>query len=189
MDPFILFQEWYSQELNLSHSEIPTACCLSTIGIDGFPNARFVSLKEILNGRFIVTGSLSSRKGKEIIANNKVALSFWWPNTLKQVRIQGIAGLISHKKANYYFQSRDYYSKLVSSISKQGKANESIHELKNLFEIRKNEKLEIKCPNDWGGFSIKTQRIEFMKFNKTRFHERVLYTNISNKWKVEHIEP
>ena len=45
--PIEAFREWYSEQLARSASLIPTACCLSTIGLDGYPNARFVSLKEV----------------------------------------------------------------------------------------------------------------------------------------------
>jgi hypothetical protein len=42
MTPIQLFSKWFDEELKRTTVRIPTACCLSTIGIDGFPNARFV---------------------------------------------------------------------------------------------------------------------------------------------------
>jgi pyridoxamine 5'-phosphate oxidase len=61
-NPIEIFSEWFAQEINLTRVAIPTACCLSTIGIDNYPNARFVSLKGITENNFIVTGTISSRK-------------------------------------------------------------------------------------------------------------------------------
>src|SRR5438309_3912875 len=89
MDPLQKFGEWYSEELRQSNARIPSACCLSTIGLDGYPNARIVSLKEVKNEKFIFTGSLTTRKGLEIANKNKIALTFWWSATEKQIRIQG----------------------------------------------------------------------------------------------------
>ena len=43
-----------------------THACLSTEGLNGFPNARFVSLKEIRNEEFVVTGTLTSRKERKL---------------------------------------------------------------------------------------------------------------------------
>ena len=99
MDPFLTFEEWYQEELNQTQVNIPSACCLSTNGLDGYPNARFVSLKEITNGAFVVTGPLNSRKGLEISQSSKVSLTFWWTLTERQVRIQGDAETIDAAKS------------------------------------------------------------------------------------------
>lgn len=41
IDPISLFERWYAEELASSKSAVPAACCLSTNGLDGFPNAVF----------------------------------------------------------------------------------------------------------------------------------------------------
>lgn len=69
----------------------------------------------------IVTGSLASKRGPEIIANNKVALTFWWTETERQVRIQGSATKIPEQLANKYFKERNRDSQIVSIVSEQGK--------------------------------------------------------------------
>ena len=69
MNPITLFQNWFAEAVEASSASIPSACCLSTLGLDGYPNARFVSLKEIVEDSFVVTGSLASRKGLEIAEN------------------------------------------------------------------------------------------------------------------------
>ena len=66
MNPIKKFKQWYNEEMTKSLARIPSACCLSTIGKDGYPNARFVSLKEIIDDKFVITGPLQSRKGKEL---------------------------------------------------------------------------------------------------------------------------
>src|SRR5215217_8011137 len=106
MNPFQLFKDWYGLELQLAKVRIPSACCLSTSGLDGYPNARFVSLKDVVDNTFIVTGPMSSRKGNEIDRSNKVALTFWWTETERQVRIQGEAKKISAQLADKYFFER-----------------------------------------------------------------------------------
>ncbi|WP_299211085.1 pyridoxamine 5'-phosphate oxidase family protein [uncultured Aquimarina sp.] len=77
MNPFQLFNTWYSEELEKSTASIPSACCLSSNGLDGYPNTRFVSLKEVKDHAFIITGPLKSRKGLEMEKSSKVSLTFW----------------------------------------------------------------------------------------------------------------
>ncbi|MFM2223928.1 MAG: hypothetical protein RJA07_130 [Bacteroidota bacterium] len=191
MTPIEYFKEWFEEELKLSKVRIPTACCLSTIGTDGFPNARFVSLKEISENGFIVTGSLISRKGIEINATNKVALTFWWTETERQVRVQGNAVEISIQLAEKYFNERNRDSQIVSIVSEQGQEIDSIETLTKKYENIEKEFLNIPLtkPENWGGFLIEPIRIEFLEFKPTRFHDRKLYELISGKWVNKQLQP
>ncbi|WP_375561461.1 pyridoxal 5'-phosphate synthase [Bernardetia sp. OM2101] len=187
--PIKLFKKWLSEEEKYSKTSVPTAVCLSTIGLDGFPNARFVSLKEIVKDSFIITTSFDSRKGLEIENTNKVALTFWWTETQRQVRIQGIATKIDKELAQKYFYERDLDSQIVSLICQQGRETDDIKALEK--EIIKmtltNPKIEM--PKNWGGYSIEPIRIEFMEFRKTRFHDRRLYVMENNKWTLKQLQP
>jgi pyridoxamine 5'-phosphate oxidase len=77
ISPIAQFLEWFGRESELSMVSKATDVCLSALGENGFPNARFIMFKEILDGCFIINGPTSSRKGTEIENNNKVALTFW----------------------------------------------------------------------------------------------------------------
>ncbi len=191
LNPIELFDKWYKEELNLSKVKIPTACCLSTIGTDGFPNARFVSLKEILHNKFVVTGPLTSRKGIEISKNNKVALTFWWTETERQVRVQGVASQIPEELADRYFAARDRDSQIVSSVSKQGMEIENPDKLVKKYYTAESEFLDqpIPRPANWGGYSVEPLRVEFLEFKATRFHDRKLYERIKSNWIVKQIQP
>ena len=188
-NPIQLFKTWYKAELKLSKVQIPTAVCFSTIGLDNFPNARFVSLKEIIDDNLIITGSLKSRKGIEVNQNNKVALTFWWTETERQVRIQGEANKISEVLATKYFDERSQISKVISEVCNQGKVVENVSVLQEKVEtfIRKNKKID--KPKDWSGLSIKPIRIEFMEFKTSRFHDRKLYELVDGEWKMTKIQP
>jgi pyridoxamine 5'-phosphate oxidase len=190
-NPIEIFKEWYREEQALSKVSIPSACCLSTNGLDGFPNARFVSLKDILNNHFIITGTQTSRKGIEINNTEKVALTFWWTETEMQVRIQGNATKITEQHADDYFSARNNDSQIVSIVSNQGEELHNVEELINAYEEieLKNKNKQLPRPNNWGGYRIEPVRIEFLKFKKTRFHERKLYEKQNGDWKLTQLQP
>ena len=73
-----------------------------------------------MNDNFIITGTLTSRKGIEIEASEKVSLTFWWTETERQVRVQGNAVKITNELANKYFSERNKDSQIVSLASLQG---------------------------------------------------------------------
>ncbi|MET7038158.1 pyridoxine/pyridoxamine 5'-phosphate oxidase [Elizabethkingia miricola] len=189
-----LFNNGLEREMQVHKQKLPYACCLSTEGLDGFPNARFVSLKEIKNEEFVITGTLTSRKGEEINHNNKVALTFWWPETQQQVRIQGEARLISGSVLNSYFSERNRESQIVSVVSDQGKELHDLNELILKFDAVANnteisEISEIRRPDNWGGYAIVPFRIEFLVFSESRFHDRTLYERKDQIWQKKKIQP
>lgn len=191
MRPIEYFKKWFDEELKLTKVRIPTACCLSTIGTDGFPNARFVSLKEVIENNFIVTGPFTSRKGIEIATVNKVALTFWWTHTERQVRIQGNAVRISGKQADKYFAERNRESQIVSIVSEQGLEITHLETLdkkyRDLESLLANKPLT--RPENWGGFSIEPLRIEFLEFKTSRFHDRRLYELVDGQWTIRQLQP
>ena len=191
MNPFELFNECFTEELELTSVRIPSACCLSTIGTDGFPNSRFVSLKEIMDDKFIITGPLYSKKAVEMEKSNKVSLTFWWTQTEKQIRIQGNASKISDLLADKYFYERGRDSQIVSVVSEQGEEIEDLEDFKEKYERTKllHENQIILRPNNWGGFSIDPIRIEFMEFKNTRFHDRKLFEKKDDQWTIKKIQP
>lgn len=190
MNPIDLFREKLSEALVLSASLIPKACCLSTKGLDGFPNARFVELKEILEGKFMITGTLSSLKGVEIRADDRVALTFWWQETGTQVRIQGRTTFLESAAADKYFRGRNIDSQIVSSISRQGKELKDEPALIDAYRIRVAEtKAVITRPEDWGGFCIDPLRIEFLEFHPARLHRRRLFSKEKNDWRMIYLQP
>jgi pyridoxamine 5'-phosphate oxidase len=190
-NPIEIFKQWYEEEQTLSKVRISSACCLSTNGIDGFPNARFVSLKNILNDSFIITGTQTSRKGIEINNSEKIALTFWWAETEKQVRVQGIATKLSNKLADMYFSERNKDSQIVSIVSNQGEELHNIEELINAYENLelKNKNKQLSRPENWGGYCIEPVRIEFLEFKETRFHERKLFEKQHDNWKLTKLKP
>lgn len=191
ISPIELFKQWYDQELKLTKVRIPSACCLSTIGDDNYPNARFVSLKDILNNNFIITGTITSRKGIEIENSEKVSLTFWWTETERQVRVQGNAFRITEQLADKYFSERNRDSQIVSVTSLQGQElidKEALTKKYDEIEFTTINK-EIERPENWGGYKIEPIRIEFLEFKPTRFHERTLFELLSGQWKTKQIQP
>jgi pyridoxamine 5'-phosphate oxidase len=191
MSAIELFNTWYNEEIRISKVAIPSACCFSTNGTDGYPNARYVSLKEIINGCFIVTGTTSSRKGIEINESHKVALTFWWTNTARQVRVQGDATLIDDQMADYYFSKRNRDSQIVSILSTQGNeliSSEILHEQYTALDDGYKYK-EIPRPKNFSGYRIQPIRIEFLEFQPSRFHTRTLYELQNGQWTTTDLQP
>jgi len=191
MNPIDKFKEWYNEELQKSSVKIPSACCISTIGLDGYPNSRFVSLKDIVDDKFVITGPMNSRKGLELLKNPKASLTFWWTETERQIRIQGDVIMLEDIRADDYFKERNRDSQIVNTIFNQGEEIESLDQLEKLYAIKKNEfeGMEIPRPRNWGGFYVIPKRVEFMEFRESRFHLRELNSKVGSGWRMQLLQP
>lgn len=185
------FEQGLEAEMKQRKVRLPYACCMSTEGLDGFPNARFVSLKEVRDNCFVITGTFSSRKGAEIRNNPKVALTFWWPETQQQVRIQGTMTELPVALADRYFAERNRESRIVSVVSEQGQELMDLSELTHRFDaMAASAQDEILRPENWGVYALEPVRIEFLVFSESRFHDRTLYEHMSDgQWVMGRLQP
>src|SRR5947209_16307611 len=89
-DPFAQFRRWFEQALAAGVPDA-NAMALATAGPDGRPAARVVLLKGFDERGFLFFTNYQSRKGRELAANPRAALLFYWPDLERQVRVEGAA--------------------------------------------------------------------------------------------------
>ncbi|MCV2509248.1 MAG: pyridoxal 5'-phosphate synthase, partial [Neisseriaceae bacterium] len=106
-DPFSQFKLWLNQAIKSKVRE-PTAMNLATVDENNRPSARMVLLKELNDQGFVFFSNYNSRKGQCIKHNDNVALTFFWPELERQVRIEGKGEILDPKISDEYFASRPY---------------------------------------------------------------------------------
>lgn len=191
-NPMELFQTWFINADNSETVEETNAMIIATIGEDGFPKSRVVLLKKYTLDGFIFYTNYNSEKGRAILNNNNVCLSFFWPALEQQIIIKGSAEKLAENLSDGYFDSRPDGSKLGAWASNQSSVVSSRKELDEsltTFE-KKFENSEIPRPQHWGGFIIKPISIEFWQGRPNRMHDRIRYTLSEDfSWKIERLAP
>lgn len=86
--PDILFVDWLARAAAAGVAE-PHAAVLSTVDVDGCPDARFLLLKDVTEQGFWFSGDARSPKGRELSSNPCAALTFYWREQGRQVRVRG----------------------------------------------------------------------------------------------------
>lgn len=189
--PFELFSNWFKEVEEAGGVEEANAMTLTTFGLDGFPKARIVLLKHFDKDGFVFYTNYQSEKGKAIANNNKVCISFFWPNLERQVIIKGQVNKISEDGSNDYFQSRPRGSQLGAWASDQSSivdSREVLGEKLTSLEKKYQDK-EIPKPDFWGGFCVKPIEFEFWQGRPNRLHDRIRYIAKKNTWKRERLAP
>lgn len=191
MSPVKLFNEWYEVELELNKLKFASACCLSTIGLDGYPNARFMSLNKIIEDSFLIVGSLTSQKGLELQYCNKASLTFWFPFTERQIRIQGDIHFVTNDEADRCFQCWPREQQLIALVSEQSEEiyHPEILEIKYSQADVQFKEEQIPRPSSWGGLLLKPTRMEFFSFKNTGLPNRILFTKVQHLWETKILQP
>ena len=188
-DPFVLFKKWYDLACKTEIND-PNAMTLSTI-FNNQPSSRVVLLKSYDEIGLVFYTNSNSKKGKSIKENNNVALNFHWKTQNRQIRIEGIANIVSKEVADSYFKTRPRNSQIGAWSSNQSDDLSSRDELvKNIkdFEMKYKDK-DIPRPSHWNGYLVMPNLIEFWQEMPFRFHDRVLYLKSHNSWKIKKLYP
>ena len=189
-DPFIQFTKWYESILDSNLNE-PTAMMLSTADANGNPSARIVLLKEIDDSGFVFYTNYGSRKGKDLEGNPKAALTFFWDELRRQIRIEGSIEKISRETSKEYFSSRPRESQIGAWVSAQSSVIPNREILENKFDELE-EKFgneEIPLPDFWGGYRLIPNYFEFWQGRENRLHDRICYKKENNEWHIFRIAP
>lgn len=191
-DPINLFNRWFHETEEFSNIEEVNAMTVSTIGLDGFPKSRVVLLKKFNEEGFIFYTNYNSEKGKAILNNPNVCLSFFWHSMERQIIIKGVTEKISATISDNYFASRPDGSKLGAIVSPQSEVIPSRDFLDNkLKELEKQfEGKEIPRPENWGGFLVRPIEVEFWQGRANRLHDRIRYKLEDDyNWKIDRLSP
>lgn len=191
-DPINLFHKWFYEVEAMDSSSEVNAMTVSTIGLDGFPKSRVVLLKKFNEEGFIFYTNYDSEKGKALLQNPNVCLSFFWQAAERQVIIKGIVEKTATIISDNYFDSRPDGSKLGAIVSPQSNVIENREFLENKLKELENsyEGKQIPRPQNWGGFLVKPVSVEFWQGRPNRLHDRILYTYLDDfSWKIERLAP
>ena len=189
-DPIKQFQIWFNDAIT-AQLPLPEAMTLATATPDGKPSARMVLLKQVDHDGFVFFTNYRSAKAEQLDANPYAALVFYWSQLDRQVRVEGSVVRTSEQESRDYFKTRPRESQIGAWASAQSQAirgrdvlERRAQELEDLYAGR-----EVDCPEYWGGYRLKPERIEFWKSRIGRLHDRILYQREATGWSITRLAP
>lgn len=175
------FQHWLDEAIAAGVKE-PHAMTLSTVDPDGFPDARVLILKNVDARGWHFALKASSPKGRQLAANPRAALTFYWPALGRQIHLRGQAVALSDAECADDFFTRPMGSKISAMASRQSEVLASQQELsKSLEEARTFlERHPEHIEPGWRVFAVRPTVVEFWQGATDRLHKRLLFTETAN---------
>ncbi len=130
-EPLAIAAAWLADAWQRRDQPNPNAMVLATSTPDGRPSARVVLSKgiDVEAGTVRFVTNYDSRKGREIEANPRAALTMHWDHTHRQVRLEGVVTRASAADSDAYFATRAWASRLGAHASEQSRPVASRAEL------------------------------------------------------------
>ena len=189
-DPVAMFRRWMGDAAAAGLHE-PNAMVVATVSADGRPASRMVLLKGLDDRGFVFFTNRASRKGAELAANPRCALLFPWHPLERQVRIDGTATSLPREDVEAYFATRPRGAQLGAHASHQSHVVSGRDELLASYaevEGRFGDG-EVPAPEEWGGYRVTPENVEFWQGRPGRMHDRLVYRRTDDGWATERLAP
>lgn len=189
--PIALLNAWLEDARRVNPTEF-NAMCLSTVDAEGRPDARMVLAKDVSADGVSFFTNAQSNKGMQLKETPLAALTFYWPELERQLRIRGVVNALSAEENDAYFRSRPRTSQLGAWASNQSRPSAGAAALDEQFKAaeRRFAKTEvIERPLHWGGFRVSLEEVEFWQGRPSRLHHRWRYRQLNGQWEVEGLQP
>lgn len=189
-DPFQQFLHWLDQAVAGGLKE-PNAMALATATPDGIPSCRIVLLKGFDARGFVFYTNYDSAKGRELNTNPHAALTFYWPELERQVRLTGTVQQVSPEESDHYFALRPTLARIGAAASPQSRPIANRAWLQDAFTTLQQAHPEgdIQRPANWGGYRLHPESIEFWQGRPHRLHDRILYALAGSTWTITRLSP
>jgi pyridoxamine 5'-phosphate oxidase len=190
-DPVAMFRRWLDDAMTAGLHE-PNAMVIATVSPGGQPSSRMVLLKGLSDAGLVFFTNTRSRKGVELAANPRCALLFPWHPLQRQVRIEGAATPLGPADVAAYFEVRPRGSQLGAWASHQSRPVAGRDELRAAYDevaARYPEPEPVPVPDEWGGYVVRPELVEFWQGRPGRMHDRLIYARAADGWTTTRLAP
>jgi len=164
------------------------AASLATADINGRPSVRIVNIIAVEEKGLVFFANGHSGKVRQLAANPRASVCFYWPTLQEQVIIEGDVRRAEGEDSNGYWGKVPREKQVYTSIDK----NVSELNKPGTLEARVTEQwsqsgfTSIERPADWHAFILQPDRIEFWPTGWRRAQERIRYSKThDSEWYKE----
>lgn len=160
------------------------AATLSTADAAGHVHARTLLVKDVTADGWWFASQSTSPKGRDLAANPHAALTFFWPELGRQVKVTGSAAPAGAEASRADFLARPDASRAAGLVNHQSEPLASLREYDQAFaEALRTVSAdpELAAP-DWTAYVVTPTEVEFWQAPDDGPHTRLLYRADATGW-------
>jgi pyridoxamine 5'-phosphate oxidase len=189
-DPVSLFAQWLATAIDGQVPE-PHAMTLSTVGPQRRPSSRVLVCRDVdAGGSWYFGSGAASPKGRELNASPHAALTFYWPQHGRQIRVRGLVTPAAAHRSAADFLARSPQSRAESLTGRQSEVLADPAELDiALQEARARLAVTPDLVGDWTLYAVTADEVEFWQADQQRQHTRLRYSRAGRAWARSRLWP
>lgn len=179
---------WVDQAEKLGVIE-PYNIALATADGHGDVTNRFVLAKVFDPDGMLFATNTSSAKGLQLTANPRAAAVLYWRETRQQLRISGPIFVATPEESDTIWVDRSVESQAAATASFQSEQLPDDAEYRAHSSRLAAPGLPLPRPEDWNGYRLRPDTIEFWHGAANRMHRRLRYDLTDGGWSNERLYP
>ncbi|WP_298458056.1 pyridoxal 5'-phosphate synthase [uncultured Cellulomonas sp.] len=188
--PDAMFVRWLREAADAGVRE-PHAVTVATADPAGRPSSRVVVLHDVVDGAWRFATDSRSRKALDLAANPQGAMSFYWREQARQVRLVGTVRSPGAQASAADFLARSPSSRAAGLATRPGQRLGSVGEMRaamSAAEDRVAREPGTVLPQ-WLLLELVPDEAEFWQGDPGRAHTRVVYRRSPDGWTRELVWP
>ncbi|MFB6894743.1 pyridoxal 5'-phosphate synthase [Kitasatospora sp. NPDC056327] len=178
-EPGPLFVDWLATALHAGVLD-PQVFTLSTVDADGMPDARVLVLRDVdpAGTGWVFSTAADSPKGRQLADHPAAALTVYWPQLGRQVRVRGTVERAADQVAGAEFATRSPAARIGALVGRQSEPLGSPAEYEEAVAVAR-RRLETTPDAVAAGHAVYTlwaHEVEFWQGDAERHHVRLRYT-------------
>lgn len=179
----------------------PDALSVATVDDDG-PDVRTVLMRFLDERGPGFVSATRSTKGQQLQANPAIAATLTWVPLFRAIRFRGTAERIGPDLLAAYWEQRPWGSRISAWASHQSApvaGREQLEQAYASYAARwpdTGERGSVPVPEDWAGWRIVCDRVEFWGGRANRLHDRLVASRVgegslddSHAWRWGRVQP
>lgn len=189
-EPVSLFVSWLGEAADAKVVE-PHVMTLSTVDAQGRPDARVVILRNVSDEGWQFTASAAGVKGAQLAANPQAALSFYWREQGRQVRVRGQVSAAEPSVSAAEFLAQSEGSRIADLVGRQSTVLQDSAELARAMEAARQRLADDPqlVEPDHTVYLLTPAEVEFWQGDHQRRHIRLRYRRSGPGWVTERLWP
>ncbi|MBM7367479.1 pyridoxamine 5'-phosphate oxidase [Gordonia hydrophobica] len=189
-----LFEAWLAEAVVARIPE-PNAMVLGTVDADGRPGTRTVLCKGADARGIVFFTGYRSQKGEALASNPYASATFPWIALERQVHVRGRVVKVTPEATQAYWQARPRGSQLSAYTSAQSQPIASRADLERAAQETAQRfggfdaGVPVPVPEDWGGYLIEPEVVEFWQGRANRLHNRARAVRTADGWTLDRLQP